>query len=104
MLAGQMAYRRSWNSPDGTMATPRRNLHRFERSILMIPRRLPYASDDIGETTSAFVMATMGSGEGINVSEPAWPNNFKGEYFGNHRVLLAFEMHRRLYDAVLSRS
>lgn len=100
ILAGQMAYRRSLRSPDGTMAVLRRNVHRLEKGILMRPRRVPFALDYIGETTAAFVTATGGVGGGIDEAELAWANDVLGEYFGIHENFPAVEEHRRIYDAV----
>lgn len=100
ILAGQIAYRRSLRSPNGTMAVLRRNVHRLEKGILMMPRRVPFALDYIGETTAAFVTATGGAGGGIDEAELAWANDVLGEYFGIHENVPAVEEHRRLYDAV----
>lgn len=100
ILAGQMAYRRSLNSPDGTMAILRRNVHRLEKGILMMPRRVPFALDYIAETTAAFVTANSTSCGRIDEAELAWANDVLGEYFGIHEGLPEIEKHRRDYENV----
>lgn len=100
VLAGQMTYRQSLRSPDGTMAILRRNVHRLEKGILMMPRRTPFALDYVGETVSAFVAATQAPGDGVDDSELAWASDVLSEYFQIHAIERAVEEHRRLFETV----
>jgi len=82
-LSGMKAYQQSVDSPTGTMALIRRNIHRLEKGLLMRPRRIPFAADYIGETVGAYVSASR-SGMSIDLSEWTWATDVLREYFTVH--------------------
>jgi nitroreductase len=82
------------------MARLRRNTHRLEKGILMRPRRLPFATDYIGETVSAFTTAVEAQGGGVDPAEIAWASDVLAEYFSIHAGESAVEASRRRFEMV----
>lgn len=81
-LAGVDAYQRNVDSPSGTLALIRRNIHRLEKGLLMRPRRLPFAIDYVGETVEAYARAQGDSC--IDSREWTWATDVLNEYFEVH--------------------
>jgi nitroreductase len=100
LLAGRAAYYKSLHSPEGTLALLRRNVHRLEKGILMKPRRVPFAVNYVGETVSAFVVASNSSAGNIDAQELAWANDVLTEYFDIHEDCDAVNKQRKIFNNV----
>lgn len=94
-LAGVHAYEESLNAPSGTSALIRRNVHRLEKGLLMRPRRIPFATDYIGQTVEAFVRAQ--DGVGVDTSERNWAIDVLQEYFRVHEEEQVVEKWKNLF-------
>ena len=89
VLAGMARYRRDVELPAQSSALLRRNTHRLEKGLLMVPRRRVFAVDYIDETVEAFRLMTQGqgteqgSGGQETCGELRWARDVLAEYFAS---------------------
>jgi nitroreductase len=101
-LAGIQAYNQSLDTPVGTMALLRRNIHRLEKGLIMRPRRTPFATSYIEETVRAFE-AFSNTVTQNNCSELTWARDVLAEYFSVNRGAEEVEPARKLFEAIPQR-
>lgn len=78
-LYGRRKYAASLVNPATSMAFLRRNIHRLEKGLLMMPRRVPFAKDYIAETLDGYSIAAKAGG--LEQSEFKWASDVLSEYF-----------------------
>lgn len=84
VIRGRRNYYRNKNRTRLTHVELRRNIHRLEKGIIMMPRRDVFARDYITETVEFYVRAVrqrQASPDSIESSEISWAHSVLAEYF-----------------------
>lgn len=84
VLKGKFTYLKSLESPIKSQVLLRRNTHRLEKGLLMIPRRSIFALDYITETVDALdkvMEVKISNSSSVDEGEVKWAFNVLEEYF-----------------------
>ena len=79
VMAGRHEYHRRLLHTDYNQALLRRNIHRLEKGMIMVPRRNLFGTKYIYETVVQFERLTLQ--RDFEVSEAKWANDVLAEYF-----------------------
>ncbi|KVX03516.1 hypothetical protein AWJ07_02870 [Shewanella frigidimarina] len=79
ILLGRLQYQRSLNNIEHSSVLLRRNIHRLEKGLIMVPRKPVFATSFIAETVNVYALAVA---QGfLGSSEAQWANDVLCEYF-----------------------
>ncbi|WKN40435.1 nitroreductase family protein [Tunicatimonas pelagia] len=80
VILGQLQYNENIQRPSGSVPLLRRNIHRLEKGMIMVPRRIPFGVDYIGETLDAYEKTV--SSQNLRITnEVLWARDVLMSYF-----------------------
>jgi len=100
VLKGKLNYLKSIKNPEGNQSLLRRNIHRIEKGLLMMPRRPTFALDYIEETVTTFglrVQSSLMNNGNVDNDELLWANDVLHEYFKTVASDPIIDKSKRLY-------